>query len=146
MCGSSLCGNREISGSTIGLRVAWSVAGRRGTVAVDERPREVRSQNSSDEADEQSRATGGGVGGAKAGNQGERGSAKHAPVADPGSRDPGAGPRTARRKAKEEGTVHRAPPPRQRRRTPDRVLRAKAQSRPRGGWRDMARLRGRPRT
>jgi hypothetical protein len=44
---------------------------------------------------------------AKAGDQGERGSAKHAPGAEPGSRDPGAGPRTASRKAEEEGEVHR---------------------------------------
>src|SRR5271167_2674008 len=142
MCGSSLCGNREISGSTIGLRVAWSVAGRGGTIAVEERPREVRSQNSSDEADEQSRATGGGVGGAKAGNQGERGTAKHAPVAEPGSRDPGAGPRTESREAKEEGTAHRAPPPRQRRYTPHGVLRTTSQGRRWGGWSDVAGLRG----
>ena len=40
------------------------------------------------------------------GNQGERGSAKHAPDSEPGSRDPGAGPRTESRKAKEEGAVH----------------------------------------
>src|SRR6266566_5598578 len=112
MYGRSLCGNREISGSAIGpVGVGWSVAGRRGAVAADARPREVRLRHSSDEADEQSRATGGGAGGAKAGDQGERGSAKHAPGAEPGSRDPGAGPRTASSKAEEEGTVHRAPPP-----------------------------------
>ena len=50
--------------------------------------------HSSDEADEQSRATGGGVGGAKAGDQGKRGPTKHAPDTEPGSRDPGAGRRT----------------------------------------------------
>ena len=41
--------------------------------------------------------SGGGGDGAKGGDQGKRGSAKHAPDADPGSRDPGAGPRTASR-------------------------------------------------
>ena len=66
----------------------------------------------------------GGAGGAKAGDQGERGSAKHAPDTEPGARDPGAGPRTGSRKAKEEGTVHRAPPPHQCRHAPDGVLRA----------------------
>ena len=40
-----------------------------------------------------------GAGGAKGGDQGECGPAKHAPDADPGSRDPGAGPRTASRSA-----------------------------------------------
>src|SRR5271166_4181411 len=40
------------------------------------------------EADEQSRATGCGAGGAKAGDQGERGSEKHAPDTEPGARDP----------------------------------------------------------
>src|SRR3982074_2527072 len=43
--------------------------------------------------------SGGGGDGAKGGDQGKRGSAKHAPDADPGSRDPGAGPRTASRSA-----------------------------------------------
>src|SRR3979490_2599796 len=42
---------------------------------------------------------GGGGDGAKGGDQGKRGSAKHAPDADPGSRDPGAGPCTASRSA-----------------------------------------------
>jgi hypothetical protein len=40
----------------------------------------------SNEADEQSRATGGGVGGAKGGGQGERDPAQHAPGAGPGKR------------------------------------------------------------
>jgi hypothetical protein len=55
--------------------------------------------------------TGRGAGGAKGGGRGERGPAKHAPDAEPGACDPGAGPRTARRKVREEGTVHRASPP-----------------------------------
>ena len=59
--------------------------------------------------------TGGGAGGAKGGDRGERGPAKHAPDADPGKRVPGAGACTESSKAKEEGEVHRAPPPHQRR-------------------------------
>ena len=87
-------------------------------------PEKSELRHSSHEADEQSRATGCGAGGAKAGDQGERGSAKHAPDPEPGARDPGAGPRTGSRKAKEEGTVHRAPPPHRWRHAPDCVLRA----------------------
>ena len=83
-------------------------------------------RHSSCEADEQSRATGGGVGGAKGGGQGERGPAKHAPGTEPGKRDTGAGPRTRSRKAKEEGTVHRASPPYQHRPAPAGVSRAQA--------------------
>src|SRR5438128_12622601 len=66
------------------------------------------------EADEQSRATGCGVGGAKGGGRGECEPAKHAPGAGPGKRDTGAGAHTASRKATEEGTVHLALPPYQR--------------------------------
>jgi len=64
-------------------------------------------RHSSRETDEQNRATGCGVGGAKAGDQGERGSAKHAPDTEPGSRDPGAEPRTqaARQRKKEQFQV-----------------------------------------
>ena len=76
-----------------------------------------------EEADEQSRATGCGAGGAKGGGQGECGPAKHAPGAGPGKRVTGAGAHTTSRKAKEEGTVHLAPPPHQRRTTPAGVLR-----------------------
>ena len=50
----------------------WSASGRRGAVADDARTREVRLRHSSDEAGEQSRATGRGAGGAKGGDQGER--------------------------------------------------------------------------
>ena len=49
--------------------------------------------------DEQGRATGCGAGGAKGGDQGEHGTAKHAPGAEPGKRVPGAGPCTDSRKA-----------------------------------------------
>src|SRR5215475_6582442 len=94
---------------------------------------------------EQSRATGSGGGGAKGRDQEERGSAKHAPDADPGARDPGAEPRTASRKAKEEGAVHRASPSGQRRHAPGGILRAQTQSRRGSRWGDLAGLRGEPR-
>src|SRR5215475_8483231 len=97
------------------------------------------------EADEQSRAAGGGAGGAKAGDQGERGAAKHIPDTGPGTCDPGAEPRTASRKAKEGREVHRAPAPRLSRHTPRGVPRAQAQGRPWSGWPDVGGLRGRPR-
>src|SRR5258707_4277848 len=101
MCGRSVNGNREISRPTGWLRPCRPASGRRGAVADDERAREVRLRHSSEETDEQGRAIGGGAGGAKGGDQGERGSAKHTPDADPGSCDPGAGPRTASGQAKE---------------------------------------------
>ena len=71
MCGRSLLGNREISGLAIrAVMTGWSVAGKRGAVATDAQSRESELRHSSDEADEQSRATGGGVGGAKPGTKG----------------------------------------------------------------------------
>src|ERR1700688_4941231 len=93
-----------------------SVSGRRGAVAGDERTREVTLRHSSCEADEQSRATGGGAGGAKGGDRGKRGTGRHAPDAEPGRRVTRSGPRTESSKGKEEGEVHRAPTPRHRRR------------------------------
>src|SRR5580704_778757 len=80
----------------------------------------------------------------RAGTKGNA-AAKHAPDSDPGARDPGAEPRTASRKAKEEGAVHRASPPCQRRHALDGVLCAQTQSRRRCRRGDMARLRGGPR-
>src|SRR6476619_3127551 len=59
------------------------------------------------------RATGRGVGGAKGGGRGECESAKHGPGTVPGNRVTGAEAHTASCKAKEEGEVHRALPPRQ---------------------------------
>jgi hypothetical protein len=102
MCRSSLRGNREVPGSGQWLRASWSALGRRGAVANDERTWEVRLRHSSCEADEQSRATGGGAGGAKGGGQGECGPAKHAPGSGPGKRVTGAGAHTASSKATEE--------------------------------------------
>src|SRR5215203_5925443 len=116
MYGRSLTGNREISRPTGGRKLSSRPAlGRRGAVADDERPREVRPCHSSCEADEQGRATGGG---AKGGDRGDRGTAKHVPGAEPGKRVPGAGSRTDSRKAQEEGTVHHALPPPQHRSVP----------------------------
>ena len=54
--------------------------------------------------------TGCGVGGAKGGDQGEHGSAIHAPGAEPGSRVKRR-TRTSSGKGAKEGEVHRAAPP-----------------------------------
>src|SRR5262249_40642933 len=122
--------------------VVRPASGRRRAEADDDRTREVRLRHSSDEPDEQGRAAGRGVGGAKGGDQGERGSAKHTPDTGPGACDPGAGPRTASCEAAEEGKVHRASPPHQRRHVAASVLRAQAQGRPRRGRYDVGGLRG----
>src|SRR6266699_2436119 len=97
MCRSSLDGNREIPRLASCGAPLWPASGRRGAVADDERTWEVRLRNSSWEADEQSRATGSGVGGAKGGGRGECESAKHGPGAVPGNRVTGAEAHTARR-------------------------------------------------
>ena len=80
-----------------------------------------------------------GGGGAKGGDRGERGAAKHIPNAESETCDPGAEPRTASRKAEEAGAVHSAPPPCQPRHAAIGVLRAPARGR-RGvdgvTWRD----------
>src|SRR5450759_3941540 len=114
MCGRSLLGNREISWLASATCVQhWSVSGRRGAVADDVRSGEVCRRHSSCEAEEQSRATGCGGGGAKGGGRGECESAKHGPGTVPGNRVTGAEAHTASCKAKEEGEVHRALPSRQ---------------------------------
>src|ERR1700756_4285858 len=123
MCRSSLDGNREIPPPASGDISPWSASGRRGAVADDARGWEVRLRHSSWKADEQSRATGCGAGGAKGGGQGECEPAKHAPGAGPGKCVTGAGAHAASRKATEEGTVHLALPLSQRRTTPVGVLR-----------------------
>jgi RNA-directed DNA polymerase len=58
-----------------------------------------------------------------------------------GSRDPGAQPCTASRKATEEGEVHLAPPSHQRQPAPGIVPRAQARCRPWRGWRHVEGLR-----
>src|SRR5262245_25860073 len=79
-----------------------SASGRRGAVADDARSREVRLCHSSWEADEQSRATGRGAGGAKGGGQGECEPATHAPDSEPGKRVTRAGAHTANRNEKKD--------------------------------------------
>src|SRR5450631_689340 len=106
---SSLRGNREISCLTVGARMGWRPAsGRRGAEADDARTGEVRLARISDEAGEQTRATGSGVGGAKAWGRRERGRATHVPDTVPRKRVTGAGSCTASSKGREEGEVHRS--------------------------------------
>src|ERR1700733_1724158 len=123
MCGRSLLGNRETPRLTTGHLPDWSASGRRGAVADDERARGVRLRHSSWEADEQGGAIRCGAGGAKGGGQGECAAAKHGPDTESGNRVTGAGAHTASSKAKEEGKVHRAPPPHQHRSARRGVLR-----------------------
>ena len=87
-----------------------------------------------------------GAGGAKGGDQGECGPAKHAPDTEPDKRDTGAGTHTESRKGKEEGEVHLAPPPHQHRAIGGGVLRTNAERRPRRRSADVEGLRGKPRT
>ena len=86
-----------------------------------------------------------GAGGAKGGDQGECGPAKHVPEPEPEKRVTGAGAHTESRKGKEEGEVHLAPPPHQHRAARGGVLRTQAERRTRSGSADVAGLRGRPR-
>src|ERR1700709_2799552 len=120
MCVRSLFGNREIS-SLACPRMDRSASGRRGAVADDERTGEVRLRRSSDEACEQGWGTSCGVGGAKGGDQGERGPAPDARGAEPGKRATAAGTCTASSKTAEEGAVHRASTPRHSRPTSDGI-------------------------
>src|ERR1700704_4703609 len=123
MCGRSLRGNRETPRPTTGALPVWSASGRRGAVADDARTWGVRLRHSSWEADEQGGAIRCGAGGAKGGGRGECEPAKHGPGTEPGNRVTGAGAYTASCKAKEEGEVHRAPPPHQHRSARRGVLR-----------------------
>src|SRR6266568_1703388 len=98
-------GTWELSCLTTGHVPTWSASGRRGVVADDARAREVGLRHSSCEVGEQSGASRcgavrsgcspGGAGGAKGGDQGECGPAKHALDSEPGKRVTGAGPHTA---------------------------------------------------
>src|SRR3954468_22159079 len=112
----------------------------------------VATKNKKKKKKEREQRTGGGGGGgrggggAKGGGRGERGTGPHAPGAGPGKRVPGTGSRTARCKDTEDGTVHRAPPPRQPRSAPDGVLRSQAKCGSRRGRADVADLRGGPRS
>src|SRR5258705_6005057 len=97
-------GTWELSCLTTGHVPTWSASGRRGVVADDARAREVGLRHSSCEAGEQSGPPCGvvcgggncsGAGGAKGGDQGECGPAKHAPGGEPGKRVTSAGAHTA---------------------------------------------------
>src|SRR5436190_7663860 len=103
-CADALCaGTGRSRDRTLGNR-RRSASGRRGAVADDARSREVRLCHSSWEADEQSRATGRGAGGAKGGGQGECEPAKHAPDSEPGKRVTRAGAHTAKRKKEKKAS------------------------------------------
>src|SRR6201987_5217837 len=115
------------------------------TVADDVRRREVGPRNSSCEAGEQRGAIRCGVGGAKDGDQGECGPTKQTPGSGLGKGGTSAGPHTTSCKAKEEGTVSLASPPRQRRSAPPIVLRIKEGRGTRGRRPGMAGLRDKPR-
>src|SRR6202030_2743878 len=108
-------GTWDIPRPAIGKDLPWSASGRRGAVADDARTWEVGPRHSSVEAGEQGGANRCGVGGAKGGDQGECEPAQHGPGSEPGNRVTGAGAHTASSKAKEEGEVHRTPPPYQHR-------------------------------
>src|SRR6266699_5716442 len=101
MCRSSLHGNREVPRLAGGGLRHRPASGRRGAVADDARSWEVRLRHSSWGADEQSRATGRGAGGAKGGGQGECEPATHAPDSEPGKRVTRAGAHTANRNEKD---------------------------------------------
>src|ERR1700730_1611471 len=137
-------------------RVRRSASGRRGAVADDARAREVGPRHSSCEARERSGdpccgairggASHSGAGGAKGGDQGKCGPAKHVPGAEPGKRVTRAGSHTESRKGKEEGEAHRALPSYQYRPARRGVLRAQGECRAGCRSADVEGLRGRPRT
>ena len=88
-----------------------TASGRRGAIADDERAGEVRPRRSSREPDEQGGAIRRGAGGAKGGAEGNAGQQSAFRAQYRATRVTGAGAHTASRKAREEGEVHRAPPP-----------------------------------
>ena len=75
-----------------------------------------------------------GVGGAKDGDQGECGPAKHVPDAVSGKRVTGAGTHTESRKGKEAGEVHRTAAPFKHRIATGKLLRSTEKSSARSGW------------
>ena len=80
---------------------------------------------------------GGGWGGKGAG-QGEHRSVQHEPDTERGTSVPGIERCATSSKGKEAGTVHRFAPPCDGRFAPGQLLRLKAESGTRSGWRDMA--------
>src|SRR6202795_160410 len=98
-------GSWEVPGSTGCNGTPWPASGRRGAEADDERTWEVGHCRRSYETGEQGGAIRCGVGGAKGSDQGECGSAKHAPGSGTGKCVTGAGTHTASCEAKEEENV-----------------------------------------
>ncbi len=90
-----------------------------------------------DEAGEQSGAFRSGVGRAKDGDQGKRGTTKHAPSAGSGKRVTGVVARTESREGKEEGEVHGALPPPRRPYAAHGLLRTEERRRARRRWRHV---------
>src|SRR5258707_11376361 len=148
MCRSFLYGNREVPRPASSARNACCS----GPHREGEEPKPMmHDRGKSDSAivavkptNKQCRGTGGGAGGVKGGDQEERRRAKHTPDTGSDSCDPGARTRTESSSAKEEGEVHSALPPPQRRFTPGGVPRAQARRGPRDGRADVAGLCGRP--
>src|ERR1700692_3028885 len=99
---SLLPGNREISIAVPASR-AGTLSGWPEAVADNECEGEVGPARGSVEASEQSGLGSGGARGAKGQGQGECGTAKHGPDAEPGSRVTGAGPHTRRRHQEQTG-------------------------------------------
>ena len=131
-------GTWEVSCLTGRSSFVRPASGRRGAEAGDARAREVRPCRSSDEACERSRAPGMERVERRAGAEGNANqqSTHRAQNRERVTQALGRGSlppdliRWERRKAKEEGTVHRASAPRQPRHVANGVLRAQAQRRP----------------
>src|SRR6202162_5528286 len=100
-------GSWEVPRLTSGNVTPWPASGRRGAEADDARTGKVGLCRKSCEAGEQGGAIRCGVGGAKGGDQGECGSAKHAPGSGTGKCVTGAGTHTeaAKQRKKEKFTT-----------------------------------------
>src|ERR1700751_3680792 len=137
-------GNREIS-IAVPPVVVGTASGRPEAVADDEREGEVGPAQSSREASEQSGLGCGGARGAKGRGQGECGTTKHRPDAEPGSRVTGAVPHTRSRHQEQTGQANGALASSQRRCFAGELLRAEEVCRARRRRDDMDRVRKRPR-
>src|SRR5262249_47526967 len=104
--------------------VVGTASGRPEAIADDEREGEVGSAQSSREASERSGLGCGGARGAKGRGQGECGTAKHGPDAEPGSRVTGAVPHTRSRHQEQTGQANGALASSQRRCFAGELLRA----------------------
>src|ERR1700722_3180748 len=126
-------GSWEVPRLTSGNVTPWPASGRRGAGADDARTWEVGHCRRSYESGEQDGAIRCGVGGAKGSDQGECGSAKHAPGSVTGKCVAGARTLAASCEAKEEGNVRHGVPPQQWRAEQAVVLRNEEGRLPRGG-------------